>query len=149
MRREVARHERVALGGDLASDAHRRAVDVVDAIGEAHGRELVVAGVEGHGLQHLGARHQELAVQLRQGLRMLDHHLRRERTRLHVAALLQLEQVAAVAQHRTFGQPFQDPLRHVTAPLDSAASVRVEPARSASGEAPLVTTSIPQIGSST
>src|SRR2546427_11374385 len=40
---------------------------------------------------------------------MLEDALRRERTRLYVSALLQFEEVAAVAQHDTLREPLEDP----------------------------------------
>src|SRR2546429_637110 len=40
---------------------------------------------------------------------MLEDDLRRERTRLYVSALLQFEEVAAVAQHDTLREPLEDP----------------------------------------
>ena len=113
---EVAGDERVALGRDLPRDLHGVAVDVVDLAREADRRELVVARVERHRLEHVDPRAQELAVQLLQRVGVLDHDLGRERPRLHVPALLQLQQVAAVAQHGALGEPFQDALRHVDAP---------------------------------
>ena len=117
--RQVARDERAGLAGDLARDAHGVAVDLVDAAGEPDRGELVVARVEGHGLQHLGPRPQELAMQLLQRLGVLDHHLGRERARLHVAALLQLQQIAAVAQHGSVGDAFQDAVGHGCPPRGS------------------------------
>src|SRR5438445_12069702 len=39
---------------------------------------------------------------------MLEDDLRRERTRLYVSALLQFEEVAAVAQHDTLREPLED-----------------------------------------
>ena len=110
--REVAGDQRVALRGDLPSDTDGRAVDLVHLAGQPHRRELVVARVEGHRLQHLGTRAQELAVELREGVRMLDHHLGRERARLDVAALLELEQVAAVAEDGAIGESFEDASWH-------------------------------------
>ena len=100
--REVPGDERVALRRHLPSDADGVAVDLVDLAGEADGRELVIARVEGHRLEDLGAGAQEFAVQLRERIRVFDHHLGCERSRLHVPALLELEQVPAVAEHRAF-----------------------------------------------
>src|SRR3989475_10209289 len=40
---------------------------------------------------------------------MLEDDLRRKRTRLYVSALLQFEEVAAVAQHDTLREPLEDP----------------------------------------
>ena len=48
-------------------------------------------------------------MELGERLGVLDHHLRCERARLHVPALLELEQVAAVPQHRPLREAFQDP----------------------------------------
>ena len=53
-------------------------------------------------------------MQLRQRVGMLDHDLGRERPRLDVAPLLELQQVAPVAEDGTLGQPLHDPLRHAT-----------------------------------
>jgi hypothetical protein len=114
--REVARDQRIAFRRDLARDPDRVPVDLVDRALHPHGRELVVAGVEGHGLEHLGTGAEELTMELRESVRMLDDHFRREGTRLDVATLLELQQVAAVAQDRSFGETLQDPLRHAIEP---------------------------------
>ena len=121
---EVPRDERVTLGGHLPRDLHGVAVDVVDLVGEADRGELVVARVERHRLEHIDAGAQELAVELLQGVRVLDHHLGRERSRLHVSALLQLQQVAAIAKHGAVREPFQDALRHIDAPSFQSPSDR-------------------------
>jgi hypothetical protein len=55
-------------------------------------------------------------MQLRERVGMLDHDLRGERPRLHVPALLELEQVPPVAEHGTRYQPFQDARAHVPPP---------------------------------
>ena len=52
-------------------------------------------------------------MQLRERIGMLDDDLGRERSGLHVPALLELEQIAAVAEHRPLSKTFEDPLRHV------------------------------------
>ena len=51
-------------------------------------------------------------MELRQRVGVLDHDLGGERARLDVAALLELEQVAAVAEDRPVGQPVEDASRH-------------------------------------
>jgi hypothetical protein len=114
--REVAGDERAAFRGNLTRDPDGVAVDVVDLAGEPDGRELVVARVEGHRLEHLGAGAQELAVELRERLGMLDHDLGRERAGLDVAPLLELEQVAAVAEDAPLREPLEDPLGHRRTP---------------------------------
>ena len=49
----------------------------------------------------------ELAVQLRDELGMLEHHLGDERARLQVTAALQLEEVALGADHGALLEPRQ------------------------------------------
>jgi hypothetical protein len=51
-------------------------------------------------------------VELPEGLRVLDHDLGRERPGLHVPSFLELEQIAAVAEHRTVRESLQQTLRH-------------------------------------
>jgi hypothetical protein len=46
---------------------------------------------------------------MRQGIGMVDHDLGRERARLPVAAVLELEQVAVVVEHGTFGESSRMP----------------------------------------
>jgi hypothetical protein len=50
---EISGNERVALCCHLTSDLHGVPVDVIDLALQADGRELVVAGVERHGLEHV------------------------------------------------------------------------------------------------
>src|SRR5581483_2323290 len=88
-------------------------VDLVHPVLQADRLELVVARVEGHGRQELRTGSKELAVELRERVRMLDRHLGRERSGLHVSALLELEQVATVAQNRTLREALEDSrMRH-------------------------------------
>jgi hypothetical protein len=123
--RKVARHQRVAFGCDFPGHLHRVAVDLVDLVLQTDGGQLVVTRIERHRGQELGARTHELAMELRQRFRVLDGHLGCERSGLDVAPLLQLQEVAAVAEHRPFGQALQDPPRHVgTALSNSVRSVR-------------------------
>ena len=72
-------------------------------------------------------------MELHEGFRVLDDHLGRERTGLDVAALLQLQQVPAVAEDRAFGEALQDPLRHATEPPSRYAVPESRAARSAQG----------------
>jgi hypothetical protein len=123
--REVARHQRITFGCDFPRHLHRVPVDLVDLVLQADGGQLVVARVERHRGQELGARTHELPMELGQRLRVLDGDLGCERSGLDVAPLLQLQQVPAVAKHRPFGQALQNPLRHVgTALSNPVRSVR-------------------------
>ena len=110
---QVSGHE-APVASDFAGDAHGGAVELLEAVLEADGRELVAAGVERQRLQHVGARLAELDVQLPQRLGPRQRDLGRERARADPAAFLQFQKVSAVSQHRAFGQPFQDAffLRH-------------------------------------
>ena len=51
-------------------------------------------------------------MELRERVGVLDRHFRRERPRLHVSPFLQLKQIPAVAEHRTFGEAFEDAFGH-------------------------------------
>ena len=81
-------------------DAHGRAVEVLEPVLEADRRELVAAGVEGQRLEHVGARLAKLDVELPQRLGPRQRDLGRERAGAHPAALLELQQIAAVAEDR-------------------------------------------------
>ena len=98
------------VAGDVARDAHGRAVEILELVLEADRRELVAAGVEGQGLEDVGARLAELDVHLPQRFRVRQRHLRRERAGSNPAALLQLQEVSAVAEHGTLGEAFEDVL---------------------------------------
>jgi hypothetical protein len=130
---EVAGDERVAFGRNLPRHPHRGAVDLVDLVLQADGSQLVVARVERHRGQELGARAHELTMELGQRLGMLDGHLRGERSGLDVPALLQLQQVPAITEHGSLRQALQDPLRHVAPPS------RVDPLGQASVDSASVT----------
>ena len=54
-------------------------------------------------------------MQLCERVRVLDHDFRRERPGLHVAPLLQLQQVTTVTEHRPLSQPLEDPFHHLAA----------------------------------
>ena len=105
---EVRRHER-PIAGDLAGEADRGAVDVAHLIRISDRRELLFARIEGEGLQDLRARVEELLVQLLHGGGMLEDDLRRERPGLNVAALLEFEQVATIAQDNALSQLPENP----------------------------------------
>ena len=73
---QVPCDERVSFIRHVARDLHRVPVDVVDLASQSDGLELVVAGIERHRLQHVDSGAQELAVQLCERVRMLDHDFR-------------------------------------------------------------------------
>jgi hypothetical protein len=52
--------------------ARGASVELVDLAGKANGRELVVARVEGHRLEHVGAGAQELGVELSESIGVLE-----------------------------------------------------------------------------
>ena len=116
--REISRHQ-AAVACGLARDPHGRAVQVLEPVLEADGRELVAAGVERQRLQDLGARLAELDVELLQRLRPGQRDLGRERAGAHPAALLELEQISPVAQDGTFGEPFEESLLLVVQTVSS------------------------------
>ena len=66
-------------------------------------------------------------MKLRERVRMLDHHFRRERPCLHVAPLLELQQVPAVTEHRTLSQSFEDSLFTTHHALPSVARPATRP----------------------
>src|SRR5918996_53752 len=107
---EVARHQGL-VAGDLAGDPDRGPVDVVDLVGQPDRGQLVLAGVEREGLEDLRPGPEELAVELGQRLGVGQAHLGRERAGPDVPALLQLEQVATVAEDGALGQPLQETWR--------------------------------------
>src|SRR5437867_12915515 len=94
---EVRRDEH-PIAGDLSGEADRAAVDVAHLVRVSDRRELLLARVEGERLQDFGTRVEEFLVELLHRGRTLDDDLGRERTRLHVAAFLEFEQVAAIAE---------------------------------------------------
>src|SRR5207245_10001544 len=73
--------------------------------------EFLLAGVEREGLQDRRAGIEELLMELPDGRRMLEDDLRREGTRLHVPAFLELEQVTPVAEDHALLQLIEDPAR--------------------------------------
>ena len=89
-------------------DAHGGAVEVLEPVLEADGRELVAAGVEGQGLQDVGAGLAELDVQVRSASGFVSATSGRERAGAHPAALLEFQQISAVAEDGTFGEAFED-----------------------------------------
>jgi hypothetical protein len=69
--------------------------------------ELFAVGVVGERLDHVRAGVDELAVELRDLLGVVEHDLRHKRPGLEVAPALQFEQVTLGADDGAFGQPFE------------------------------------------
>src|SRR5215203_1777976 len=88
----------ICLTCDPTCDPGGLTVHVVYHTLEPNGRQLVLAGVESERLEHVDPGVDELPMQSRQGLGMVYARLGHERTGLHVAPALQLEQIAAVTQ---------------------------------------------------
>ena len=63
----------------------------------------------------------EIAMHLRHDLRVLEHGFGNERTRLHVAAPLELEEIALGADDRALGQALEETARRTATlrPTDS------------------------------
>ena len=123
---DVAGHQAL-VGRDLPGQAHGLAVHRLELSLEADRRQLVPARVEGQRLKHLGAGFPELGVQLLHGLGTPQHHLGRERPRPYPAPLLQLEQVAAVAQHDPLTQSLENALLGQVQPPSVRHRIRTSP----------------------
>src|SRR2546430_807010 len=108
-------------------------IDLASAIRLANRAELAPAAVEGHDLEHLCAGVCHLAMELADGVGMIQRHLGRERAGRHPATLLELDDVTPVPQPRTRRQPPQAspcPVPHL--PLPSGTS-RAPPIRRRDG----------------
>jgi hypothetical protein len=75
-------------------------------------------GVVGEGLDHVRSGVHELAVQLGDDVRVLEHDLGHVRPRLQVAPALELEQVSLGAEHG----PLREPLHESHDPSPSVSS---------------------------
>ena len=74
--------------------------------------QLAAAAVEGHHLKDLGSGVGHLMMELADRGRMADDDLRGERAGDDPTALLELDNVAAVAEHGPVGQALQDAVCH-------------------------------------
>src|ERR1700704_1241897 len=107
-------HENVSAmtkSGDsrnLPRDADRGSVNLGHAVGEAGRRKLVLAPMEREGLQDLRARIEKFLVELSDRRGVLDHDLWGEGARLHVPALLELQEVPPTAQDGSLREPLED-----------------------------------------
>ena len=94
-----ARHVAVGSGG-LPRQRHGGAVQLRFLLNPAHAPR--------HGLQHLGARPGELAVQLQDPVRVLQHGQRYAILVTAQAAALEFQEVAAVTEYGPTSQAFQE-----------------------------------------
>ena len=76
--------------------------------------QLLAMRVIGERFDDVGARVHEIAVDLRHDLGMIEHRFGHERARLHIAAPLELEQVAFGADDGAVGEPFDEPFALAT-----------------------------------
>src|SRR3712207_9351216 len=83
----------------LLREGEGLAVEALEKLHFADDPELLAVGVVGERLDHVRPRVDELAVELRNLLGMLENYLRHEGSGLEVAPALQLEQVALGADN--------------------------------------------------
>ena len=91
---DVAGEQRAGLARHVRGDPQRLAVDLLERVLLADQPQLLAVGVVRERLDDVGAGVDELAVQLRHQLGVLEHDLGHERPRLQVAAPLEFEEVA-------------------------------------------------------
>ena len=109
---DVAGKERATLLGDLLGEHERLAVQPREHLLLADQAELDAVGVVREGLNDVGARVDELAVELRHELRVIQHDLGHVGAGLEVAAPLQLEEVALGADHGAVRKPLEQTGSH-------------------------------------
>ena len=110
---DVAGEERAALRRDLLRDRESLAVERFEQVLLADDSHLLAVRVVGERLDHVGAGMNEVSVQLRHDLRMVEHDLGHERARLEVSPALELEEVTLRADDRALLEPFQETATHV------------------------------------
>jgi hypothetical protein len=103
---DVSRDQRVALGRNLLGDRERLPVELLEEVLLADQAHLFPVGVIREGRHDVRAGVDEISVQLRHDLGMVEHGLGHERARLHVATPLELEEIALGADHRASLEPF-------------------------------------------
>ena len=106
---DVAGEQRAVLRGDIAGDLQRLAVDRLEVVLAADQRQLLAVGVVRERLHDVGTGVDELAVQLGDQRRLLEHDLRHERARLQVAPPLELEQITLGADDGSLAEPIEEP----------------------------------------
>ena len=100
------------LGGDILGDLQRLAVDRLQVSLAADQCQLLPVGVVGEGLHDIGTGVDELAMQLGDHPRLLQHDLRDERTRLEVPPTLELEEITLGADHVACAESIEEPAHH-------------------------------------
>jgi len=108
---QISGHQ-ATLARRFSGDAHGGAVQRFDVIFQAHGGQFIAAGIKRERLEHVRPRLAKFDVQLAQSFRVRQRYFRCERSRTHPAALLELQQIASIAQHHPFLQPFQNSFSH-------------------------------------
>mgnify|MGYP003287594989 CR=1 FL=1 len=96
---DIACEESAALGRDLLRERERLAVDLLEQVLLADQPHLLPVRVVRERLDDVGARVDELPVQLRDEIGMLEHDLRYECAGLEVTAPLELEEITLGADH--------------------------------------------------
>src|SRR6185436_2861352 len=107
---DVAGEERAGFGGDRLGDRERLPVHCLELMLAADDAQFLAMRIIGEGFDDVGSRVDEIAVDLRDDLGMIEHRFRHESARLHVTAALELEQVTFGAAARTVGEAFDEPL---------------------------------------
>jgi hypothetical protein len=105
---DVAREQRAGLGSDLFRDRKRALVERFELVLATDDPQLLAVRVVGERLDDVGPGVDEIAMDLRDDLRMVEHGFRHERAGLHVTAPLELEQVALGADHGPLGQTLEE-----------------------------------------
>ena len=109
---DVSGEKRAGLFGDLLRDGERLAVDLLEQVLLADDPHLLAVRVVRERLDDVRARANELAVELRDDVRLLEHDFWDERACLEISAPLELEEIALGADHRAFVEPLEKPLAH-------------------------------------
>src|SRR5207249_218065 len=109
---DVAREQRAGLRGHFPGDRERLPVQLLEQVLLADDAHLLAVRVVGERLDDVGARTEEVAVELGDDLGMVEHDLRDERSRLDVAAPLELEEIALGADDRAALQAFEEAVAH-------------------------------------
>jgi len=104
---DVARQQGARVGRDLPGDGEGLAVHLLQQVLFADDAQLLAVRVIGKGLDHVGARVHELAVQAAHYLGVVEHDLRDKGAGLEVAAPLALEEVSFRADDRALGEPLE------------------------------------------
>ena len=107
--RDVPCQERARFRGHLLRDGERLPVERLELAFPADDAQLLAVRVVGQRLDDLRAGVDEVAVELRDDLRMLEHGLGDECARLQVPTPLELEDVALGTDHRATVEALDEP----------------------------------------